>query len=388
MVGIYSINQYDYDKIFDIVNNIFNEFGLDKRIKKGMNVVIKPDLTPSEEGKDFSSSNILVIKAVAKKVMLCEANVTIVDRTEGIFNEKSINEEYEKLGLLELEEQGINLNRDCKVVKADVKSDSDIDKVEIIATIKNADFVINLPKLKTHMLFGLCGATVNMFSSITSESMKNIFGKYEESSKISKIALMVARSIKNQFTIMDGIVAMDGNGYLNGNKVNFGHIIASDSLTELDYTVSKRICKMYKQLPIISEIIRVSQGKTDMLDNIEVREEKTKYKQFKFPLSVEKLSSLDKLLGKKVWPKINEKKCIKCKICVLRCPTKVIEEENHKIVMKNRHKCTRCMHCVSQCPVNAIYVKKMRVKISKKQIQMLNEAKGQNGNENKESIDG
>lgn len=367
MVCIYDVKDYDSKVLANTVNNIFNDLELNNKISKDMNVVIKPDLMIGMEDKEYTAASSELIYEIAKKVKLCGANVIIADRTDGVYNIENINEEYEKLGLLKLEEKFISLNRDISVTKVDVKSDEDIDKIQIINTIKNADLVINVPKLKTHNLFGMSGAIVNMFGIITPESLKALYGKYESREKLSKIAFMIAKSIKKQVTIMDAVVAMEGDGPSIGDKVNYGHIIASDSLYELDYIVAKKIFKKYNKLPIIQEILRVVDE--THLKQIEVKEESKKTRQFKMPQTMKKTAFF-----KKYWPVINEKKCINCKICVVRCPNAVIDEVDHKIKMERRYRCTRCMYCIDQCPVGAITLKKMKVKYSKKKLAMLKAA--------------
>ena len=368
MVCIYDVKEYDNKLLSDCINNIFNDLNLNNKIAKGMNVVIKPDLMIGLEESDYTNTNTQLIYEIAKKVKLCGANVVIADRTDGRFNLENIDEEYKKLGMLKLEENNITLNRDLSITKVDVKSDEDIDRIQIINAIKNADLVINVPKLKTHNLFGLSGSVINMFGIITPESIKALYGKYNDSSKLSKIAFMISKSIKNQVTIIDAITAMEGDGPSIGSKVNFGHIIASDSIYEPDYIIAKKIFKKYDELPIIKEIIRtVDENK---LKIIEVKGEVKKYRQFKMPKSMKKAS----LFGKKYWPVIDDKKCIKCKICIYRCPNAVIEEDDLRIKMAKRYRCTNCMYCVDQCPVGAITLKKMKVKYSKKKLQMLKAA--------------
>ena len=81
---------------------------------------------------------------------------------------------------------------------------------------------------------------------------------------------------------------------------------------------------------------------------------------------------MDKISKKDFWPYIDEKKCIKCRICVVRCPMDVIHEKDHKVVMTDRQRCTKCMHCVNQCPVGAIKINKAKYKFKNNMLDKNN----------------
>ncbi len=48
--------------------------------------------------------------------------------------------------------------------------------------------------------------------------------------------------------------------------------------------------------------------------------------------------------------------CKGCEICVVFCPTDVLEMKNGKAVVKNLEACTACMMCEIRCPDFAISV--------------------------------
>ena len=43
--------------------------------------------------------------------------------------------------------------------------------------------------------------------------------------------------------------------------------------------------------------------------------------------------------------------CIKCGLCVVKCPTGAISKDNPQVTDKN--KCISCMRCVAVCPKQA-----------------------------------
>ncbi len=59
--------------------------------------------------------------------------------------------------------------------------------------------------------------------------------------------------------------------------------------------------------------------------------------------------------------KINEDKCISCKLCVILCPVgNVFMNERNKAEFRNQ--CQFCLRCISFCPTEAIYMPKWKHK--------------------------
>jgi len=99
--------------------------------------------------------------------------------------------------------------------------------------VAEADYVVNLPKLKT-----CAGMTVSL-------SLKNSFGLIADRNKpsmhkfLDKILLEVNRSIRQHLIVVDGIVGMEGNGPLLGEPVQTEAIVAGISPVPVDATCSR-----------------------------------------------------------------------------------------------------------------------------------------------------
>jgi len=50
-------------------------------------------------------------------------------------------------------------------------------------------------------------------------------------------------------------------------------------------------------------------------------------------------------------------KCIGCRMCVKVCPHQVFEMQDKKAVIVNRDHCMECGACALNCPVEALFVK-------------------------------
>jgi len=93
-------------------------------------------------------------------------------------------------------------------------------KILIPKTVVEADYLINLPKIKTHG------------SALISIAMKNMFGalankkKSTFHSRLSDILVYVNRAIRQDLIVVDGIVGMEGLGPINGSPVKLGLMVA------------------------------------------------------------------------------------------------------------------------------------------------------------------
>jgi len=101
-------------------------------------------------------------------------------------------------------------------------------KVKISKEIFNKDLVINIPVLKTHLLFGISAAYENMTRVIAPDNILQL----EKLAKERKVDLNDAitklhKLLPEYVTIGDGSIGMEGNGPLYGYPAFLKYILAS-----------------------------------------------------------------------------------------------------------------------------------------------------------------
>ncbi len=360
MVGIYKCETYDEKLIDESINKIFIDLKFNERITSGMNVVLKPNLLAIRDENTATTTHHLFTKCVAKKVVSLGAKCVICDSPPGKYSSKGLSKVYEKLGYLETEEIGATLNLDItsKLVNINGKL---VKNIEIINPILNADLVINLPKLKTHAMMNLTCAVKNLFGIVPGERKAEIHSIYPSYSDFADAIIDISSYVKNQITIVDAIYSMEGNGPNSGTPRNTGLIIASSNQFEIDYIASKLINLKLEDSYIVKNSIE--RGILTNPKSIEVVGEKIKdinIKDFKLPDTLSKkrfgrVFRLTKFI--KPYPTFNDKKCIRCKLCIDRCPVNALKLINNKVVLKDKNKCIRCFCCLEHCPVHAVGIK-------------------------------
>ncbi len=100
------------------------------------------------------------------------------------------------------------------------------------ASVMNADAVISLSLLKTHVFTKVTGTLKNMFGS--HPDLKILHHPYLDEA-IHDAVMMT----KPHYAIIDGRVGMEGRGPVEGTPVNTGIIMASNSLVSCDAEAAK-----------------------------------------------------------------------------------------------------------------------------------------------------
>jgi uncharacterized protein (DUF362 family) len=94
--------------------------------------------------------------------------------------------------------------------------------------VLKADYVINVPKIKTNSFVVLSIAMKNMFGIIASKQ-KSQFHK-----RLSDVLVYLNKTVPQDLIVADGIVAMEGLGPIQGKPVDLGLIVAGKSPITVD----------------------------------------------------------------------------------------------------------------------------------------------------------
>lgn len=234
-----------------------------------------------------------------------------------------------------------------------------------------ADVVITLPKLKTHAMAYFTGAVKNQFGCIPGTQKAEWHTRMPEAENFCKMLLDLNTLVGTSFAILDGIVAMEGNGPKNGSPHKMDTIIMGKSITAVD-SVAVRLIGYDNPLdiPVLKEAYNYKWG-TVLPEDIEVLGEKMedmKAKNFKLSrkggnfhfASPEVSNFIRGMIAPS--PSLMPDKCIGCGRCGEVCPEKPnvisMTKLNGKSVPKwDMKKCIRCFCCQELCPVGAIETK-------------------------------
>ena len=105
-------------------------------------------------------------------------------------------------------------------------------------TVRGVDFLVSLPKLKTHHWAGVTLSLKNMFGVIPGSCYgwpKNIL----HWAGIDRAILDINAAVRPDFAIVDGIIGMEGNGPIQGVSKAAGVLILGDDPVAVDSTSAR-----------------------------------------------------------------------------------------------------------------------------------------------------
>lgn len=226
-----------------------------------------------------------------------------------------------------------------------------------------ADFIINLPKLKTHSAGIYTGAVKNLFGCIPGLK-KAVYHRMAPNPKdLGMVIADIHKSVKVGLHIMDGVTAMQGEGPTAGDVYHAGKILFSTDPLALDTVAASMLDMEIDDIPILISARERNLGES-VLSKIEVGGDYNlppKLKGFKYPKKFRSrkqgnYSALVKVIDfLKTRPKIDIKQCKHCNMCVESCPVQAINQETKEI---NYESCIECMCCHELCLHKAVELRK------------------------------
>lgn len=354
-VSIVKAGSYDFYRVYAAVKKAVDLLGgISSFVKKGEKILLKPNLLsarPPESGVDTHPE---VLRAVARLVKGAGAEIIVGDSPGGL-GQRSAGSTYEESGIKKVcEEEGV------KLVSFDKARN--INGMPISVWAKDADGIISIPKMKTHDIMVLTGALKNSYGLAVGQFKADCHLKAPRPEEFAKLVVDVFETAIPRLVVMDGIVAMEGNGPAGGELRSSNLVMASNDCVACDAVFAGLAGIEPLRLPITAEAYKRKLGEAD-LSKIEVLGESiegAEMRNFKLPATsiVMKVPKpVFKWLTKAIrfFPVINDKICKKCLICEKSCPAQciTIKEEGSRI---DYRRCIKCFCCHELCPHAAISV--------------------------------
>jgi uncharacterized protein (DUF362 family) len=326
-------------------------------VKENEKVLLKINLLSSKGPEKAVTTHPEFVRAVARSVKEAGAKVCIGDSPGGTFSKRALNKTYRKSGLEELarqEEIELNFNTDAR--KLDIPEGKRLKKAPICEYVLNADKVIALPKLKTHSFQYLTLACKIMYGAVPGLTKAKYHAQFPRKASFADMMLDLLTIIKPQLYIMDGILAMQGQGPGSGDPVNLDLVLAATDPVALDIAV----CRILGIEPVAIPALRMAKFRglwPDRIDYPNHEPGEVAFKGFRLPNTADHL-----LTGQKRPPKspVITDKCTACGECESICP-KTAVKVNKWTAEIAYSKCIRCYCCHEVCPEDAIVLRSVKV---------------------------
>jgi uncharacterized protein (DUF362 family) len=235
----------------------------------GKSVLLKPNLVDFVQGVDVNTHPVLVTAAAecfrrqgARSVTVAEGPGHQRD-TQLVLYESGFNDELAQQHI-----PFVDLNRD-ELVKINLRANyTGLGHLFLPRTVLTHDFVVSMPKVKTHHWSGVTLSMKNMFGVVPGTKYcwpKNIL----HWSGIQQSILDVCATVPIHFVIADGIVAMEGNGPLAGTSRPLHIIVLSDNPVAADATCARLMGFKPERIPYIREGAKfLGNASTELIDQL------------------------------------------------------------------------------------------------------------------------
>lgn len=367
-VVIKDCENYDSEKVIEKINSGIELLGgWDTFVKPGMKVLLKVNLIAPKLPESAAVTHCEFVRALTRILKQKGCTVWIGDSAGGaIAGIAPTTQSFEISGLKKVaEEEGAELKNFDKEGTVDTGSGHSImDRLYLAKPLFDADLVISLPKLKTHSGCIYTGAVKNVFGCIPGLRKAEYHKAAPNPKNFGNMLVDIHKETKIGLHIMDGIIAMEGEGPTAGSVYIAKKILISTDPLALDTTAINMIGLDIKDIPILQAAIERKLGESNK-DNIEIcgdYSEAPLLQNYKIPkrFTSKKKSNYNAVIKiinfLKTKPKINLKKCQKCNTCVDSCPMHAIDKTTKKI---NYSKCIECMCCHELCRYKAVELKRV-----------------------------
>jgi uncharacterized protein (DUF362 family) len=146
----------------------------------------------------------------------------------------------------------VDLNRDG-LAKIKLQANySGLGHLWLPRTVLNSDFIVSMPKVKTHHWTGVTLSMKNMFGIVPGCRYgwpKNVL----HWAGIHESVLDICATVRPNFVIADAIVAMEGDGPLNGTARNLNTILLSDDPVAADVVGARMLGLVPERIRYIRE---------------------------------------------------------------------------------------------------------------------------------------
>lgn len=250
-------------------NELMRGLNLFRLDVQGKSVLLKPNLVDFIPGADINTDPVLVAAAAQCFTRLGARSVTVA---EGPGHQRDTQLVLVETGfstrLNDMRAAFVDLNRD-ELIKTRLRATyTGLAHLWLPRTVRETDFLVSMPKVKTHHWSGVTLSMKNLFGVVPGAKYgwpKNIL----HWRGIQQSIVDICATVPVHFVIADAIVAMEGNGPLAGASRLLGRVVLSDDPVAADATCARLMGFAPERIAHIREAAKfLGNSSPDLIDQL------------------------------------------------------------------------------------------------------------------------
>jgi len=236
-VGLFAVSNYDVD-LADVISRGLAVLGAEVR---GRRVLLKPNLVEYDAGTVINT-NPLVVAGAAVAFLRAGAREVVVGEGPGhrsdieyLLLASGLRDRLRELGI-----RFVDLNHDDVRTVRLGSHYTGLGELWFPAEVLRADVVVSVAKLKTHHWAGMTSSMKNLFGIVPGavygwpKNLLHVRG-------IDQSILDINATIRSGFSIVDAVVAMEGDGPIMGRPKPLGFVAMGMDPVAVDATCARVI---------------------------------------------------------------------------------------------------------------------------------------------------
>jgi uncharacterized protein (DUF362 family)/Pyruvate/2-oxoacid:ferredoxin oxidoreductase delta subunit len=335
--------------------------GMEAFVRRGERVLLKPNLLAAKPPEAAVTTHPALVRVVADLVREAGCEVLIGD-SPGLGGFRRV---AERSGIWQA-----SLESGARLVPfedpIEVRGSGTFRNISLARAYWEADKIINLPKLKTHEMMTMTCAVKNLFGAVVGAEKPAWHLKAGTSREyFARLLLEIYLLKRPVLNIVDGILAMEGNGPGNGDPLQLGVLIAGENSVAVDVIAAQLAGIPSGLLHVEREAARMglAGSRRDEIEVVGAGMDGVAQRPFRLPSGLDVQFGLPRFLKEGLRnhlmarPVASMDRCKLCGVCNDSCPPAAIAIKNSALSI-DYGRCIRCWCCRELCPHDAMELRR------------------------------